>query len=223
MRPLLDAVRRYLASERLTYGRGHTAAPSTAEYFDFRARGNCCCMFVKITVDEEQHRIDITVSGSPRSPHVRMADVTRLFELANCGDTFGKFCVDGSGAVHYATSAAVADIDLDEEAITFAVRVAGVRFDRLYPGLIQVINYDADPDKLWPVIERPDWGRINNEYNALACRPEWGPPDDYPTPHGILQLTDFADASHTSAVLADKPCGGANGIHHIASTNGGIV
>ena len=223
MDQLRQVILEFARTNQIVCTEGQSPDKPSVRLHDFRARGNCCLMSVRVSVDDSDRRIDITVSGGPRSPHVRMANVTRFFELANCGDTFGKFCLDGSGAICYATSASAADINLDEEAIAFAVRVAGVRFDRLYPGLIQVINADADPDKLWPVIERPDWGRINNEYNALACRPEWGPPDDYPMPHGILQLTDFADASHTSAALADKPYGGASGTHHIASTNGGIV
>lgn len=189
MRPLRDAVRLFVLSEKLAYRHSLDRRLPSVEYCDIRARGNCCCVWITIIADELERRIDIKVSGSPYAHGCRTDSVQRLLALANVGDTFGEFSLEkGSGAVTYSTSALVGDPALDAEAVAFAVRTAAVRFDRLYPGLIQIIHCDTDPDKLWPVIERPDWARINAEFNAMACRPSWGPPGDHPTLGGVLRL-----------------------------------
>lgn len=189
MNPHRQAILEFARTNQLVCTEGQSPDKPSVRLHDFRARGNCCLMSVRVSVDDSDRRIDITVSGSPKVPRVRMVQATRLLELADSGDTFGKFMVDdGTSAVVYTTSASAADIDLDAEAIAFAVGIAGIRFDRLYPALVEVINTDADPDELWPLVESPDWERINQEYNALACRPAWGPPGDRPALSGVLRL-----------------------------------
>lgn len=189
MTPLSDVIRAYAQDNHLACTEGNSTEKPSVLLHSFPGRGNCCLMWVTIAVDEAERQIDIIVSGSPKTPSVRKPQVSRFLDLANEEDSFGRFVLDvETGGVLYATTASAADIDLDAEAIEFGVRIAATRYDRLYPCLVQVIGAEADQDKLWPVIERPDWVRINQEYNSLKCRPSWMPPVDVPALEGVLRL-----------------------------------
>lgn len=189
MKPLRDVIRAYAQENVVICTEGSSTEQPSVLLQSFLTCGNCCLMWVTVAVDEAERQIDIIVTGSLKAPRVRIPQVSRFLELANEDDSFGRFVFDvETGAVIYATSALVGEMDLDADAIGFAVRTAGTRYDRLYPGLVQVINADAAPDKLWPLIERPDWGRINREYNSLKHRVPWDSPADIPALEGVLSL-----------------------------------
>lgn len=189
MTPLSDVIRAYAQDNHLACTEGSSPEKPSVLLHSFPGRGNCCLMWVTIAVHEDERQIDIIVTGSPKAFIVRKPQVSRFLDLANEEDTFGRFAIDEeTGGVLYATTASAADIGLDAEALAFAVRVAATRYDRLYPCLVQVIGAAADQDWLWRVTEKPDWGRINQEYNSLKCRPSWMPPVDTPALEGVLRL-----------------------------------
>jgi len=183
------AVFLYLVSQGIDTGHAATRlVPSTAIRHRFRARGNCCAMWVAVVADEVVSTIDIAVTGSPVAHRCTMEAVTRFLELANDGDTFGRFSVEANtGAVYYATTAAVDAARIDSRAIGIAVQTAGTRYDRLYPSLLEVMN-GADPERQWLITEQPDWDRISSELHSVACRPFWGPPQTEPALGSTLRL-----------------------------------
>lgn len=189
MNELNLAVMLYLVTQGLDGGRAAMRlVPSTSIRHLLRARGNCCCMWVTIVADEATRRVDISVTGSPVAHTSRAGDVARFLELANDGDAFGAFGIEvATGAVYYASSTVVDASTIDADAIGIAVRTAGTRYDRLYPHLVEVIN-GADPDKLWPITEQPDWEMINREFSAVARTLSWGPPEAEPALGNVLRL-----------------------------------
>jgi len=183
------AVFLYLVSQGIDTGHAATRlVPSTATRHQFRARGNCCAMWVAVVADEALSTIDIAVTGSPVAHRCTSDAVTRFLELANDGDTFGAFGIEvATGAVYYASSTVVDASTIDADAIGIAVQTASTRYDRLYPSLLEVMN-GADPERQWLITERPDWERINSDLHSVACRPAWGPPETEPALGSALRL-----------------------------------